>query len=367
MHKPYFPGEMSRRYQMLPAPQRASINREIDKRFKARTGINRPLNPASSVDREAVNDWLRIRDEVMAERSGSMTLEPLKIVIPGAAEMTSQDRARALVDAFEKRATSPAFTGIKKGDIVAGLRARIGSPGLINQGQANLCPSASIIFSEARVHPVAYTKFVIDLYENGKATLGEFEVTPGSDLKAYTPPAAKIDPVDWVPMASIRDSENWFFDYEEVDKDWHQYLGGWDMWDGGARSGELAKWLGKIGYTKIVRKDAKFITQGKDVLLEASRLRDEDYKIIMLFEAKVLELQGSEITDASRRGMLKQANHFVVLTSPVRIFKVGDKEMVDFTVFTWGAENHSIVPAGAQQLELDVFLRYYYGFIGAKY
>ena len=367
MHKPYVPGEMSRRYQMLAAAQRAALNKEIDKRFKAKSGITRPLNPASSADREAVNDWLRIRDEVMAERSGSMTLEPLNIVIAGAAEMTSQDRARSLVDAFEKSARSPAFTGIRKGDIVAGLRTRIRYPGLINQGRANLCPSASIVFSEARAHPVAYTKFVIDLYETGQAKLGEFEVTAGTDLRAYTPPAGKIDPVDWIPMASIRDSENWFFDYEEVDKDWHQYLGGWDMWNGGARSGELAKWLEKIGYTKIVRKDTKFFTQGKDVLVEASRLRDEDYKVIMLFEAKVLELKGDEITDASRRGMLKQSDHFVVLTSPVRIFKVGDKEMVDFTVFTWGEENHSIVPAGAQQLELDVFLRYYYGFIAAKY
>ena len=238
MHNRYIPGDLSRRYQSLSPSDRARINKEVDKRFQERSGITRRLVTANAADREHVNDWLRMRDEVMAERIGaSPALGAGVTVVKTTAFPTSQEKARGLVADFELRITPAAFPSIKRADIAAGLRARITNPGLINQGAAGLCPSAAVIYSEAQSHPVAYTQFVIDLYEKGNAKLGTWDVSPGTDLKNYNPPAT-IPAVDWVPMASIRDSENWIFDYQDIGG-WTSHLGGWDMWSGGASSSEV--------------------------------------------------------------------------------------------------------------------------------
>ena len=43
-----------------------------------------------------------------------------------------------------------------------------------------------------------------------KAKLGRLSIEPGSDARNYDP-KGKIPQVDWLTMASIRDSENWLF------------------------------------------------------------------------------------------------------------------------------------------------------------
>ena len=63
----YVPGFWSQQYQILPNNQRTQINKKVDEAFRQKTGISRPLNPKT--DKDFVNQWLRIRDEVMAEQS----------------------------------------------------------------------------------------------------------------------------------------------------------------------------------------------------------------------------------------------------------------------------------------------------------
>lgn len=63
---PYVPGEWSRRYDDLPPDQRADVTEEVDRIFRQRTGVHRSLDP--DTDTELVRRWLRIRDEVMADR-----------------------------------------------------------------------------------------------------------------------------------------------------------------------------------------------------------------------------------------------------------------------------------------------------------
>src|SRR5262245_25924746 len=66
----------------------------------------------------------------------------------------SKKKALALVDAFEKRSGVPAFRYIIDRWLVAQeLRERVLNPMLIDQGMAGLCPSACVIFEEARARP----------------------------------------------------------------------------------------------------------------------------------------------------------------------------------------------------------------------
>jgi len=63
--KPYRPGEASRNYFKLPPVKREAIREEVNRRFRAETGVTRNLDPTSTADLELRRIWLRMRDEEM--------------------------------------------------------------------------------------------------------------------------------------------------------------------------------------------------------------------------------------------------------------------------------------------------------------
>ena len=64
----YIPGVWAKRYEQLSSPERIYVDDEADRRFRTRTGISRKLDPKT--DHRLVVQWLRIRDEVLAQISG---------------------------------------------------------------------------------------------------------------------------------------------------------------------------------------------------------------------------------------------------------------------------------------------------------
>ena len=64
----YIPGVWSQRYNQLSASQKADADQEVDRIFRQRTGVQRPLDPKN--DKVLVRQWLQIRDEVMARMAG---------------------------------------------------------------------------------------------------------------------------------------------------------------------------------------------------------------------------------------------------------------------------------------------------------
>lgn len=67
--------------------------------------------------------------------------------------------------------------------------------------------------------PDLYVKCVIDLWENGKAKIKNLSIKPSGNCKkpkSLGDDRNKINGVDWITLASLRDSENIAFSYEEV-------------------------------------------------------------------------------------------------------------------------------------------------------
>jgi hypothetical protein len=63
----YRPGWQSKTYRLYARTVRAGIALEVDRQFRAKTGIGRKLDPTSAEDLEWRRIWLRIRDEVVAK------------------------------------------------------------------------------------------------------------------------------------------------------------------------------------------------------------------------------------------------------------------------------------------------------------
>jgi hypothetical protein len=130
----------------------------------------------------------------------------------------SKESAMKVIDDFEEmERPSPWIQLRDRKKVAAQLRDRVNNPFLINQGTSGTCGPASITFEIARAQPLDYVIAVTQLYNIGGTRVRKWDLKPCSDLlKAPCP--ASIAEADWLILASIRDSENWFFDVTS-DKD----------------------------------------------------------------------------------------------------------------------------------------------------
>jgi hypothetical protein len=91
-----------------------------------------------------------------------------------------------------------------------------------NQGSLPLCTAGAFFFHCFSLKPAETLEFGKTLFGMGQAKLGRLDVRPGSDLRTadytaiFTNSDLKFAPpqADWMLMCSIRDSTNWWFDFE---------------------------------------------------------------------------------------------------------------------------------------------------------
>jgi hypothetical protein len=252
-----------------------------------------------------------------------------------------------LVNAFAARSGPQAFPTMDRAEVAEGLRQRIRNPALVNQGQAHLCPSALIVFLEARDHPVHYVLLVIQLFELGQTYLRGWRIAPSRQLRNYLPRPGTIDDVDWIPMASIRESDEWFWSNRDV------------FHDGGAYCDVIANWLTSAGYTDVRDNSSRSHTETERNLRLAGAYHDMGFRVILNFDAQVL-------TAPANRGARKLM-HVATLTYPIMFFTNPDgTKAVEITVQTWGSQRQ-IIPFGAPSMLLADFLNHYYGFVAARF
>ena len=236
-----------------------------------------------------------------------------------------------------KTGTKQAYPNITRSDMVAGLTKRLSSPVSINQANTSLCGAACLMYSLAKLKDAVYAQYVVDLYHTGKANLGRLSVEPGSDCRNYKPdPAKGIHPVEWVALASLRDSENDVFDYDEPSDE----VGGITM------PGDLMDWFKDSGFKNDNNVTNLVFTKDEDCLKAAGKRHLLTQSVCLFINANLLSnpTQGSMFPD-----------HWVVLTSPVTI----NKGQVSLEVFSWG---------GLEQVKMPVdrFCKNFYGYISSS-
>lgn len=233
--------------------------------------------------------------------------------------------------------TSHAYPNIKRSEMVAGLRKRLGSPASIDQANTSLCGAACLMYCLASLKAAAYAQYVVELYHTGKAKLGRLSVEPSSDCKKYKPdPAKGIHPVDWVALASLRDSENDVFDYDEPSDE----VGGITM------PGDLVDWFKDSGFSKDANFTNFVFTKDEGCIRAAGNRYRHTHSVCLFVNGNLFERpsEGSWIP-----------NHWVVLASPVTI----KNKRVSLSAFTWGAISQVDLP-------VDSFCKNFYGYISSS-
>ncbi|MDV2077544.1 hypothetical protein [Marinobacter xestospongiae] len=279
----------------------------------------------------------------------------------------STEFAQSLIATFSANNEVGVFSKIKKSDVVKGLRDRVKKPWLIYQDLAYLCGPAAFLFIIAKNNPEEYVKYIIDLYQNGSASLDELKVVAGRGCREYDLNLSQgykaISAVDWIGLASLRDSENSFFNYDH-----HS-----DQFSGITLPGQLTSWFRKAGYNSIEERTNLVFDKGLSNLLEANRKYVAGHEVCLFVGAKIL------LGEAKGRA---PADHWVVMTSPIQINNAPDLQCtplegleeqgdsvydmkISFKVYTWG-EGSRPVNLMNRNLTVSQFLDYYYGYVAVQ-
>ena len=265
--------------------------------------------------------------------------------------MSATDDAKSLVDDFAARTSTPGvWPHINRADLAQGLRARIDGPDLINQGQASLCGPADFFRDLAIDDPVTYARAAIELYETGATNVGTQRIRPCHDLKIHLiPPHANIDPADWILCASLRDQDNWFFDYQSETDDFA----------GITMPHSMANWFRQAGYTEIVNDTNIYACKDLANARAASGLVSRGYKVSLFINADMLSADTQDNPSVT-------PDHWVGLTSSISFtgIEADPASKVNFEVYTWGQRQN--VPASGS-LSIKHFLWNYYGYVSCKH
>lgn len=240
--------------------------------------------------------------------------------------------------AFMKRTGASKFPNCDRLRVGLGMLETLQDPGSINQGDNGLCGPASFLHTLVRDFPVRYVDYVIGLFETGRGKLGTLEVEPSEACRHHKPRATdsagdRFRDVDWVALASLRDSENWWFEYGTEGSNLQSRTGGKDM----------QLWLKAQGYTDVRWLDARTGT--------LNLKRAQGWRIHFLLDSKVIKGRGDETVTFP--------THWVTLTSHIKT-----SPSVSCTVFTW-ADGHYPLPQSGTLSESD-FEHHIHQAIGAR-
>jgi hypothetical protein len=261
--------------------------------------------------------------------------------------------AAEMVCDFLKNTRTTFFPMLDPHRVGIGILRRIAKPSLMDQDQASLCGPAALMFSYASDKPAQFARFAIDLYQKGQANLGRLLIKPGKDVRHFTPPLT-MDHVDWLTGASVRDSENWFLDFDDTSK--KSDLAGITV------PSEMEQWFRKAGY-QDVRDNTNISQFNKDIdtVNEANGLIDKGYRVCLFINANM-----TEYGDQSDKGSVFTM-HWVVLREKIQVMNGNVKAKV----FSWGKGEYEIPhpdpnTGNLKPLSVADFLQNFYGYVAAK-
>ncbi|HBW3329003.1 TPA: hypothetical protein MEY30_005180 [Klebsiella pneumoniae] len=215
------------------------------------------------------------------------------------------------------------------------VSSRVNYSSFPDQGRTSLCGPASFFYCLQMDRPDVYKQAAIELWMQGKTKIGTLDITPGDGCKHpkgsfYFSGSERISGLDWITLASLRDSENSIMSYDDIDDE----VAGITMW------GKITEWFEKSGYVKIYTN----VGLGRCSIEDVARLSeyaDNGFKVVCLISAGMLFDFGSDDTSSKNHwvvwvGALKNANgKAITKNSP-------PDEVVNLKLFSWGAVKNQI-------------------------
>lgn len=211
-----------------------------------------------------------------------------------------------------------------------------------NQGETSLCGPAAFFYCLLRDRPDIYEQAAKELWLYGTTKIGKLEITPNKGCRNpnghfYDTSGSVISGLDWVTLASLRDTESTIFSFDTIDS---PVSGATTWW-------VLAKWFEKAGYEKVFSNVG--ITQAgvKGIQDLNEYANKKDYKIVTLICDSLLQNSASPES-------LTIPTHWIVWDGPVTQIKNGD---INLRLFSWGVINELI----KENKDISFFIKRFFG------
>ncbi|WP_265694082.1 hypothetical protein [Providencia rustigianii] len=198
------------------------------------------------------------------------------------------------------------------------------------QGSTSLCGPAALFYSLLIDRPDIYKQVARELWQYGTTKIGKLRITPGNSCKRpsgsfyYDNGRVKVSGLDWITLASLRDSENAIFSYSSAEDE----AAGVTMW------GMLSEWFEKVGYQKVFDNISLSTSNLKDIL-DLNEYHNRGYLVVSLISAGMLT--GLPNQDTSSK------NHWVVwngtlagVDDSVLTNETNLDTVVNLNCFSWG-------------------------------
>ena len=229
-----------------------------------------------------------------------------------------------------------------KEKIEEGLAFRLAKLDYPNQDQSMLCGPAAFFYCLFIDRPDLYKQMVKELWESGKTKIGTLKLEPGYDCRhptnffkeeapGYLP---KVPAIDWITLASLRDTENSVFDFESPN----------NVFQGITTAGDLKAWFKKVGSKILYEINTNIINHItgpkltlKDLCLLNSYVRPDTH-VVMLITSRMFD----DLINIPTK------NHWIVWADKLKLingYEVTEQtlltELVELECFSWGSvDNH---------------------------
>jgi hypothetical protein len=260
----------------------------------------------------------------------------------GRSEMFAGDMrktyALSLIDKMPPLPKGRPFPRIAPDKVVTELRERVNDPSKQSQKDASLCGPAAFFYCVLNYKPELYVQYVIDLLITGKARIGSLTVEPSLACRAYDP-GSKIAAVDWVALASLRDSENTVMNYASADQEVA----------GITRPATLASWLRAVGYQDIRDDTNYYFCKGRKEIEAVNRDISLTRDVCLLVNDNILEVSTNKLKSTF-------CDHWIVVDDTPKL----NGDQIEISVYTWG-EIRKIPQHGS--LSVREFCLNFYGYV----
>lgn len=291
---------------------------------------------------------------------------------------TRKNLALRIVDEFaEKGNRSTSWTWFSLEDFVKQLKDRIQDPYIHQTRGTYLCGPASFVYNVLHHFPDMYARFAIDLYKHAKARINvqgesgglEVDVSGWRKSRLTKRSAAEIgfegDAIDWMILASLRNSENLLFlslkpsygeKFDRKGKGTKEDIV--NFFHTGTMPNEVATWYRKAGFREVFFETSTMRNKGEASLQEANHYINNGYIVSLFINSQILHSSAKDarVLDPKSPPAARNPTHWIVLMEPIQ-WADGDEILVSY--YDYGE------PKPLTRFNRSVFLANYFGYIAA--
>ncbi|MGJ3247976.1 MAG: hypothetical protein ACFE0I_18080 [Elainellaceae cyanobacterium] len=265
-------------------------------------------------------------------------------------------QARQDLSEFEQSDSRGVWLYLDKRRMIADMRSRLENSFKVDQKQQPYCGPASILFELIRKRPQYYVQICQSLFETGRFRAQTRFIQASTKLRRASIEDLSMSPVDWMLMATLRESENLLFPVDPDAPDLFRNLGGM------TKSWEMKGWTREIlGYSTVDYHHAYLVGDLRAIRAANEAIANGGVAFLLITASGLLRDAAHQTKRQSRIAHpLAVPDHWITLVGDATIqpgmFWNPNSGHVGFDAYSW---------ASCKRIDINkgIFRRFFWGVV----